>query len=237
MAKVANVPINELPLAGPDLVFVAFPAALTLMPGATLWAIAFFIMLFLVGVDTQFAFLETLAGYVEDEKIKIFGKEIRIEAGRVMITVALFVAGFILNFDGGFHFLALFDDYSTIIPMMLSALLECVVFAWIYRTQNIDALVYKYTGERFHKYATICLKYVVIPLLSFLIISSFYKLAFVQIQQYPWWAGAIGLFLIVLPVFVIVCYYYKHKDDQNRFSENQQWIEMTQQPMNSFASY
>jgi len=236
MAKVAGVPISELPLAGPDLVFVAYPAALTLMPGATLWAIAFFVMLFFLGVDTQFAFLETLAGYVEDEKIKIFGKEIRIEAGRIMITVALFVVGFILNFDGGFHFLALYDDYSTIVPLMLSALLECVVFGWIYGTQNLDALVYKYTGERFPKYATICLKYVVIPLLAFLIINSFYTLAFVQIQQYPWWAGAIGLFLMVLPIFVIVYYYYKHKDDQNRPSENQQWIEMTQ-PMNNFASY
>ncbi len=52
LSKIANIPIDEIPLKGPDLTFIVFPAALTSMPGSNLWAVVFFAAMILLGIDT-----------------------------------------------------------------------------------------------------------------------------------------------------------------------------------------
>lgn len=42
MSKLSGIPIQDLPLKGPDLTFIAYPAVLSMMPFANLWAIVFF---------------------------------------------------------------------------------------------------------------------------------------------------------------------------------------------------
>ena len=52
---------------GPGLAFVVFTEAITLMPLSPLWAVLFFIMLFLLGLDSQFATLEGIIATVYDD--------------------------------------------------------------------------------------------------------------------------------------------------------------------------
>lgn len=40
-------------LAGPGLAFIAFPRAVSMMPVPQLWAVCFFIMIIMLGLDTQ----------------------------------------------------------------------------------------------------------------------------------------------------------------------------------------
>lgn len=54
-------------MTGPGLAFVAYPEGIAMMPVAPFWSILFFIMLFTLGVDSQFAMLETVVTAVVDE--------------------------------------------------------------------------------------------------------------------------------------------------------------------------
>ncbi len=48
---------NQIPRAG--LAFIVYPEALARLPLPWLWAVLFFFMLFFLGLDSEFALLET----------------------------------------------------------------------------------------------------------------------------------------------------------------------------------
>jgi SNF family Na+-dependent transporter len=52
MAKVQGKNVENVINGGPGLVFITYPQAISLMPGAPFWAVIFFFMLFTLGVDS-----------------------------------------------------------------------------------------------------------------------------------------------------------------------------------------
>ncbi|KAK3599570.1 hypothetical protein CHS0354_035809 [Potamilus streckersoni] len=67
MAKTMGVGIEDVAKGGYGLAFVAYPEALSNMPIPQLWSILFFFMLFTLGLDSEFAMLETTLTCLQDE--------------------------------------------------------------------------------------------------------------------------------------------------------------------------
>uniref|UniRef100_A0A671VU99 Transporter n=1 Tax=Sparus aurata TaxID=8175 RepID=A0A671VU99_SPAAU len=67
MAWKKGVPVAEVADTGPGLAFVAYPEALALLPGSMFWSIMFFLMLFMLGIDTLFGNMEGITTAVLDE--------------------------------------------------------------------------------------------------------------------------------------------------------------------------
>jgi len=60
MAKEQNTTVDQVVRGGSGLVFIAIPTALNMMPWPRVWATIFFSMLFMLGVDGEFAILESV---------------------------------------------------------------------------------------------------------------------------------------------------------------------------------
>ena len=53
MAKEMNVDVSEVVNSGSGLAFIAYPSAVARMPLAFLWALLFFAMFIMLGIDSQ----------------------------------------------------------------------------------------------------------------------------------------------------------------------------------------
>lgn len=137
MAHDSGLPIDQVADSGPGLAFVAYPEALSRMPVSALWSLLFFFMLFTLGLDSQFVMLETLITAVVDE-LKEYVPNIYTYKTR--ITIVACIAGFLLGLpmttNGGIYLLTLMDNYSAGFSLLLVAMLECIVIAWVYCNQE-----------------------------------------------------------------------------------------------------
>ena len=52
MSVKEDLEIDDLPIDGPKLAFVAYPISLGLMPGSAFWSVLFFLMLLMLGLDS-----------------------------------------------------------------------------------------------------------------------------------------------------------------------------------------
>lgn len=52
MANISGLPVSSVVAGGPGLAFVTYPEAIAMLPMPQLWAILFFIMLYLLGMDS-----------------------------------------------------------------------------------------------------------------------------------------------------------------------------------------
>lgn len=59
LSQELGIDIDQVAEAGQGLAFVIYPTALAKLPLPWLWSVLFFFMLFFLGLDSQFALLET----------------------------------------------------------------------------------------------------------------------------------------------------------------------------------
>ena len=60
MAQERGLPIAEVAESGPGLAFIAYPRAVALMPWPQFWAVCFFFMVLLLGLDSCFVGMEAI---------------------------------------------------------------------------------------------------------------------------------------------------------------------------------
>ncbi|XP_060687921.1 sodium- and chloride-dependent neutral and basic amino acid transporter B(0+)-like [Hemiscyllium ocellatum] len=83
MAHIQDKPVSEVAQSGFGLVFIAYPEALAQLPWAPLWSVSFFFMLLTLGVDTQFAGLETVMTALQDQFPTL------VQSKRVLLTAGV----------------------------------------------------------------------------------------------------------------------------------------------------
>ena len=119
MAKRNCMAIEDVVASGPGLAFIAYPEAIGLLPAEQLFSALFFIMLVLLGIDSQFAMTDVLIAAVLDTYPHIFRRGHR----KTMVVGFFCLLGFLLGFpiltNGGYHLFNLINDYSAYYGLLL----------------------------------------------------------------------------------------------------------------------
>jgi NSS family neurotransmitter:Na+ symporter len=159
------------PTLGPDLMFRAVPEIFKKLSGGRLLAILFFITVFFAALASAISMLETLVSEVE-----ISGK---IKRGKASVLIGLLCAALglpvCLSYGGGlgYRLFYIYEFISQYVFMCISSLLTCllVVKAWKPRHAIPSAFG---RNSKMGRLWIFCLKFIVPPLLLFVILSLFF---------------------------------------------------------------
>ncbi|XP_053723568.1 solute carrier family 6 member 22, tandem duplicate 2 [Synchiropus splendidus] len=215
MSKEQGVDISLVAESGPGLAFIAYPRAVALMPLPQLWAAFFFIMILLLGLDSEFVYQEALVTTISD-MCPTFQKPCQRKLLLLAVCVGSFLIGLFLITEGGLYVFQLFDYYACSgMTLLFFAIIQCVAIGWIYGADRQYDNIQDMIGYRPLSYMKYCWKYITPAICTFTLLFSIVKytpLKFNNTYEYPWWGYAIGGFLslsstLLIPAWILYALY------------------------------
>ncbi|XP_048468321.1 sodium- and chloride-dependent GABA transporter 1 [Rhincodon typus] len=210
MSHMINIPIDDIAVDGPGLVFVVYPEAFVTMPVSPLWAVLFFIMLLFLGLDSEFAMVEVMVTSLLDANQGWLLKYLKRKEFVVLgVCVVAFMLGIPNVTQGGIYVFQLLDHYTAQVSIVFLAFFEIVAVCCIYGLPRLSQNIEEMLGKKPNIYLRVC--WLLSPVLI-LIIMVFVIIDFEPVRygtyQYPEWGQGLGWViafasLIWIPVGVI----------------------------------
>ena len=139
LAASQGIGIDQLGIAGPFLIFVTYPTAISLLPvAAAIFGVMFYIALLTFGIDSAFSMIEPVAAGIH-EKWRI---------SKTKTTGITCVIGFLLSLaftpGSGLYWLELVDHFIANFGLVVIGLIECIILGWLYPLDSLRI----YANER-----------------------------------------------------------------------------------------
>ncbi|XP_069793267.1 sodium- and chloride-dependent taurine transporter-like isoform X2 [Narcine bancroftii] len=213
MAQEQGVAIDDVAESGPGLAFIAYPKAVTMMPWPTFWAVLFFIMMLLLGLDSQFVEVEGLITSLVDLYGSFLRKGYRREIFIALVCGLSYIMGLSMVTQGGLYVFRLFDYYTASgLCLLWVGIFECIAIAWVYGSDKFYNAVEDMIGYRpgpWMKWSWggitpfLCMGCFIFSL------AKYTPLTYNKTYKYPEWTEAVGWLLaacsmICIPLGVVV---------------------------------
>uniref|UniRef100_UPI0037E8BD93 sodium- and chloride-dependent betaine transporter-like n=1 Tax=Semicossyphus pulcher TaxID=241346 RepID=UPI0037E8BD93 len=206
MAHELNLPLDDVAASGPGLAFIAYPKALSLLPGSSFWAILFFFMLLLLGLDSQFVCVESLATALTD----MFPRYLRRRGGReilvLVIAVVCFLLGLPLITEGGIVLFQVIDTYGPSgTSLLLIACFETIVIAWVYGADRFNDNIKDMIGYAPLPVLKYCWLFVTPIICGLTLLYDLSQSSSLSVYGYlpGSWSAVLGSLLIITPLMCI----------------------------------
>ncbi|XP_029924895.1 sodium- and chloride-dependent GABA transporter ine [Myripristis murdjan] len=195
MSYLQGIPVSELAVDGPGLVFVVYPQAFATMPVAQLWAVLFFFMLFCLGLDSQFAMVEVMVTSLMDEfdhcLLNFFKRK---EIVVLAVCSIAFPLGIPYVMQMGVYVFQLMDHYTAIVSIVFLAFFEVIATCWCYGVSRLSDNLEEMTGKRANLFFRVCWLIVAPVLITVILVFSVIQFKPARYEDYvfPPWAQGIG---------------------------------------------
>ncbi|XP_068431083.1 sodium-dependent neutral amino acid transporter B(0)AT3-like [Clinocottus analis] len=177
--------------SGTGLAFIVFSEAVVEMPGAQIWAILFFTMLFSLGLSSMFGNLEGVLAPIKD--LKLLPEWISDGVLTVVICLTAFLLALIFTLGSGNYWVEIFNGYVGSLPLLIVALFEIIAVIYIYGMKNFSDDIYFMTGRKPNMFWKACWM-VISPLMLLVVLISYIVVQAQQHPTYPAWNPAYELF-------------------------------------------
>ena len=210
MAKKNGVDITEVAKSGPAMAFVIYPEALAQLPFSQFFSATFFLVLITVGIDSQFAFLETVVSGIIDLFPQLRRFKILTAAS---IAGFLFILGIPLCTEAGVYIYQLLDWYGGTVTFVTNGFFESIAISYIYGLKRFRYDAYLMFGSPPNILVTICwftATPIVTALMTFIGLSN-WKVPIYDYTNYsyPQWAIVLGWLVGItsfLPTPIMFCF-------------------------------
>ncbi|XP_025753815.1 sodium- and chloride-dependent GABA transporter 2 isoform X2 [Oreochromis niloticus] len=207
MAHEQGVPIAEVAESGPGLAFIAYPQAVAMMPLPQLWSICFFVMLILLGLDSQFVNMEVLMTSFIDVFPKVLRRAGRREIFLLLFCLICFFSQLVMVTEGGMFVFQLFDYYACNGACLLFlCVFETLALGWIFGVDKLYDIIKDMTGTRANYFFKLCWLYLtpLVSLGSFICsLIEYQPLTFNRWYVYPSWAYVLGWILALSSILLV----------------------------------
>ncbi|XP_076664285.1 sodium- and chloride-dependent glycine transporter 1 isoform X2 [Andrena cerasifolii] len=206
LAHELSVPVASVVDQGAGLAFIVYPEVVARLPVAPVWSLLFFVMLLTLGLDSQFALMETVTTAILDAFPQMRNYKLW-----VVLAAAVFgyAGGIVFTTNAGMYWLQLMDKYAANCSVLLIAISECVLVAWIYgadRFLDDVQLMIGLQSRLWRFFWTWMWKLVTPATLLFILFFNWIEYEPLKYGDYvyPQWASIVGWVIGIIPVLVIV---------------------------------
>ncbi|XP_028968574.1 sodium-dependent proline transporter [Galendromus occidentalis] len=228
MSHELGIPIDEVATQGQGLAFVAYPEALSRLVWPQLWSFLFFFMLFLLGLDSEFAMIETLLTSIYDEKPELRKHKTLLT---FVVCLACFFLGIPCVMQGGQYVFNLMDTYGGGSAVVYIAIFEVIAIAWVYGLKRICGdfeFMLGHKQSRFWKVSWAFFSPVILIFLFLYGLATHEPLLYDEKIAYPAWAEGLGwsmalMSMVQVPFYLLYALYKYRHDVRLAFRPTKDW--------------
>ncbi len=168
MAASEGKPMAEVVSQSIGLAFVAYPKAVSLMPGGNLFGAIFFLCLVVAGISSSISIMEAFTAAVVDKFA--FDRKNVVN----VITAIGFLGSIIFTTNAGLLWLDIVDHFLTHYGLVVVGIFECIVVAWLFRLEVLQRHINRVSTIRLGMWWTVLIKYFVPLVLGIILVGDLY---------------------------------------------------------------
>ncbi|EFX67299.1 hypothetical protein DAPPUDRAFT_302045 [Daphnia pulex] len=210
IASATNSSIESVVSSGPGLVFITYPEVVLRLPGAPIWAILFFIMLAILGIDSEFCMIEAFVTGIVDNWPNQLRKYRRLFV--VSTIIVIFLLSLPMITEGGVYLFQVMDYYSASgMSMLFLVFFQTISINWIFGGKRFCSCIEEMLGKKSSWFLYVCWVFLAPAVMLGIFVFSIVQytpVTYGSDYQYPKWAEILGICISLssmlwIPLYIV----------------------------------